>query len=233
MADVLKDTTLLGVGIYSLQEAERFSGVSVQKIRRWIRGYTYDSSGKRRFSKAVWVPQFDRLDGKDALGFLDLIELIVVDTFIQKGVSWNTMRKARVAATKRIGSEHPFCTGAFFTDGRGVFVQLEDISNDHGVIEIVEHQRYFDEIIRPLVAQLEFSDDRKLVSWSPLGFERQVVVDPARSFGAPIVRKEGVPTHSLYSALRAGNSADLVAQWYEVTPIAVADANEFEMKYAA
>jgi len=64
--------------------------------------------------------------------------------------------------------------------------------------------------------------------WSPLGKERTVVVDPARSFGAPIVVPGGVRTRILYGGYKAEGSFQAVADWYRVTSIVVQDAVEFE-----
>ena len=65
--------------------------------------------------------------------------------------------------------------------------------------------------------------------WWPLGEGHSVVIDPERSFGAPIVHREGVQTLILAQAALAENSIETAADRYDVDPIAVAEAVEYEL----
>jgi uncharacterized protein (DUF433 family) len=58
-------------------------------------------------------------------------------------------------------------------------------------------------------------------------------VDPLRSFGQPIVSKEGVPTAVLARAFHVEQSIASVARWFEVSKRAVKQATEFESQLAA
>ena len=53
-----REKTRLGIGIYSVPEASRLSGVASQRIRRWLRGYHYDVRGAARESAPVIAAQF-------------------------------------------------------------------------------------------------------------------------------------------------------------------------------
>ena len=62
----------------------------------------------------------------------------------------------------------------------------------------------------------------------PLGHDRRVVIDGARSFGKPIDDETGVPTYSLWGPVRAGDPVERVAAWFDVPVQAVLDAVEYE-----
>jgi uncharacterized protein (DUF433 family) len=59
------------------------------------------------------------------------------------------------------------------------------------------------------------------VRWWPLGPSAPVVIDPARSFGQPIVSTRGIPTAVLAGAGAAEGPAAKVAWLYDVTLQAV------------
>ena len=72
-----------------------------------------------------------------------------------------------------------------------------------GLLEIVRRQQVFAQIVRPFLKELEFAKGKDLVRWWPLGTQRQVVLDPTRNFGRPIVNRRGVPTEVLARATAA------------------------------
>lgn len=227
------NSNYFSTGIYAVSDAARLSGVSAGRIRRWLRGYRYRSRKKAYASPALWHGQWDPIDRNLALGFLDLIEILFVDAFLKAGVSWITLRQAREHAQELFKDSHPFCTNQFMTDGRGIFVKLLRETGEPGLIDIVERQQVFAQIVSPFFKQLEFVDGHGLARWWPLGNTRMVVLDPTRNFGRPIVAKHGVPTEVLANAIRVTGSMSEVSRWYEVPERELKDAVEFEQHLAA
>ena len=225
--------TALGTGIYSVPEAARVVGVHRSRIRRWMRGYSYRLADGQARSAAMWHGELAPRDNAFALGFRDLMEIRFVDAFLKVGVSWKTMRLAHRHAQKELGTEHPFCSNRFVTDGRSILLREAEASGDTALLDIVSRQHEFARIVEPFFKQLEFSPDQQLLRWWPLGRERNVVLDPARNFGQPRVAMSGVPTHVLAESLKANGSAEEVARWYEVRPEEVRDAADFEARLAA
>ena len=85
------------------------------------------------------------------------------------------------------------------------------------------------DVINPLLVTLDYSGLEKEASrWWPLGKDMPIVVDPARSFGEPIIAGSRVPTRVLYAAHRAGESESAVADWYGVSVAEVIAAIRFE-----
>jgi uncharacterized protein (DUF433 family) len=225
------ETNFYGVGIYSVAEASRLTGVSGSRIRRTVRGYAFKSAGRVLKSPPVFSSQLPVIDGEIAVGFLDLIEVRFVDAFLRRGVSWSTVRKAEAKGRALFDTTHPFATKHFRTDGRGIFADIGGRA-DKAVIELASSQLAFSQVVSPFLAGIDFDGDAAS-RWWPLGASKRVVIDPARSFGQPIVAREGVPTAVLAAAVRAEGAEDVVARTYEVSLASVRHAVEFEKKLAA
>ncbi|HEX4265872.1 MAG TPA: DUF433 domain-containing protein [Verrucomicrobiae bacterium] len=164
---------------------------------------------------------------------MDLIEIRFVDAFLKAGVSWKMIRKAHEKGIEIFGTNHPFCTRGFTTDGREIFVELHKETGERSLMEIVSSQHVFVQIIRPFLKELEFDSEHTLVRWKPATSKRLVVLDPARNFGKPTVARHGVPTEILARAAQASESLEEVSRWYEVPRAEIEDAIEFEQQLAA
>lgn len=226
------DATFLGAGIYSVSEAARLTKVPSARVRRWLQDYSFESQGRHRESKAVWIPQLPRIGGQLGLGFRDLLEIRFVDAFVRAGVTWPTVRKAAEKAADLLNATHPFSTFRFKTDGRLIFADVSGAIGDTSLLELTKSQHYFARIIRPYLRGIEFCSDEP-VRWWPLGNRRCVVLDPQRAFGQPIIASRGVPTAVLAQAMHANGSAAQVARWFETDVNSVRDALDFEEHLAA
>jgi uncharacterized protein (DUF433 family) len=227
------NTTYLNTGIYTVAETSRLTGVSKERIRRWLRGY--HSELRKKNYPPLWESQLPSIENKVALGFLDLIEVKFVDAFLNKGVSWPVIHQVREKAQKLYPeTKHPFCTQKFVTDGRQIFRDLHEETGEDCLEEIATDQRVFAEITKPFLKQLEFRDGTILERWWPLGRDRHIVVDPRKNFGQPTVVTEGIPTQNLARSYKAnGSSLEEVARWFEIRPESVQEAVEYERSLAA
>lgn len=223
---------LAGLGIYSVPEAARLTRVPATSIHRWVRGYKYRVSDRECESHPVWHPQIEPLDGAISIGFRDLMEIRFVDAFRDAGVSWTMLRRAAQKAADEFQTSHPFSERRFRTDGKSIFVELWEEDRSRELRDLVRDQYAFGRILSPFLKDIEFENDEPR-RWWPDGFKRRIVVDPTRSFGQPIVDREGVPTSVLYGAFQAENDEDMVARWFEVTLDSVRRAIEFERSLAA
>lgn len=225
-----KPQELLTAGVYTLPDAARLTSVPPANIRRWTQGYSFIRNGRRRWSPALVPPQLDKIQGAEALSFLDLQELRLLHMFRIRGASWRTLRVAHERAKKWVGHGHPFSTGRFQSAGREVLTEVAASESDHALQNIVSGQLVFRRFIAPYLRGLEFDDD-VVIRWFPRR-DRRVVVDPRRSFGQPIVR-EGVPTSVLARSYRTEKSIERVARWYDVEASSVRAAVDFERRLAA
>ncbi len=221
-------SNLLQIGIYTVAEASRLTGVSPQRVRRWLRGYEFRVKHGRHRSPAVWASQLEPINNAMALGFLDLLEIRAVDAFISEGVSWKTLRQVHDEARTWVGHAHPFCTNRFATDGHTIFMELRERNDEVMLWDMKDVQRVFEKIIRPFVKNVEFDSGKVPLRWWPRGKSRLVALDPRRSFGQPIIFREGIPTQVLARGARANNSIEEVARWFEIPSKSVHAAVEFE-----
>ena len=223
----------LGKGIYTIPDVHRITGLSTQNIRRWIKGYSYHYNGEIRRSRELWMPDFGEIDNVMCLSFQDLVELKFVGAFKNAGLSLQSIKFVLDYAQRVLGVKRPLSTKQFYTDGKKIFIEeAYSESGKRTLEEIKKHQLVFTEIVDPFLKQIEFEDDI-LVRWWPLSMKKQVVLDPMRSFGQPIVNKEGILTEVLNRAFATNQSYELVADWYGTSKDSVQDAVEYEDKLAA
>jgi len=112
---------------------------------------------------------------------------------------------------------------------------MELREENHGVMlwDMRDVQRVFDKVIRPFLKNVEFDGGKVPSRWWPRGKSRQVALDPRRSFGHPIVFREGIATKVLVRSVRANDSVEEVAKWFEISPASVRAAIDFEQALAA
>ena len=226
-------SALLNTGIYTVPDASRLTGVSMSRIRRWLKGYQVERESEKILRPQLWNGQLQPIDDRLALGFLDLIEVRFVDAFLKAGVTWKILREARAVAQTIYKTEHPFCTLRFVTDGRCIFDSGGE-GRKSSMVDLTEGQRVFPTVIKPFLKELQFAKEAgTLESWWPLGLNRFVVLDPRWSFGQPIDAHGNVPTEVLFNAVKAGQSPQEVAHWYEVPLESVRDAARFERSLLA
>lgn len=224
---------LLQTGIYTIPDAARLTGVTPWRIRRWVKGYEFRVKHGRHRSPPVWNSQIDPIGNAIALGFLDLLEVQCVDAFISAGVNWKTLRCVHDRAQQMVHHTHPFCTHRFATDGRTIFLEVREQNDEVTLWDMREVQRVFDRVIRPLLKNVELGEGRTPLRWWPRGKAHLVALDPRRSFGQPIVFREGVPTAVLARSVVANGSVDEVARWFEIPKDSVRKAVEYEQSLAA
>ena len=148
-------------------------------------------------------------------------------------MNWKTLRTAHEKAEQSLGF-YPFSRGNFVTDGRRLFQELApQVKSDGAFVDLISDQASFKRVVSPYIVDLEFAGDGQASEWWPLGKNRSVVLNPKRSFGQPIVAREGVPTNILARAYRAEQSFPRVAHWYDVSERAVRDAVEYETTLTA
>jgi len=220
MTTKLNEPTRLGVGLYSVPEASRLVKVSSQQVRHWI-------DPQEGLIQRVLSPE------EQTITFLELMELHFVQMFRQAGVSLQTIRSAAKTAARHFECRHPFTVHRFDTDGRTIFATLIQTERRKALIEDLKHGQYvFEKIIRPFFKKLQYHQDDAIRFW-PLGATNRIVLDPHRHFGKPIDAPTGVPTKTLFHAIKAGDDPSTVATWLNVPAAAVAAAVKFEESLAA
>jgi uncharacterized protein (DUF433 family) len=228
-----RDLSLLGIGLYTVAEASRLTGISRGRLRRWLRGHTYRAGEAPAISEPVWRRQVPDIDGTLGLGFLDLMEARFVDAFRTASVPWRVIRLCAERAREVAGSDHPFSSPRFRTDGRTIFAEVADRTGEKQLLDLGKNQLAFGRMIGPsLYAGVEFSVDDMPARWWPMGANQEIVIDPKRSFGQPIVNDGGVPTTVIADAVEAEGSVPKVASLFQLPQHSVRAALRFEKRLA-
>ncbi len=212
---------VLGNGIYTYAEAARLLEIKPQRLSRWFVG------GRTRRGPVLESTYAQAVGLERTISFLDLIEALVATKLRAKGVSLIAIRKAHTTLVDILDTPWPFAHGRLCTDGKRVFVHIAEKSKDEALIDAIQRQHVFPEVILPYLKRVDYSKETRLAErWH---IAKGIVVDPQLRFGKPIVEKAGIATSVLASAYRANCSdAELVADWYGVSPRAVDLAVAFE-----
>lgn len=213
---------LLGVGLYSVAEAEQILSqalarrVTTTNLRRW-------AYGRKRLVKeyAPIIQPTVRVEDAYLFTFQDIIELMTIAALRGEGMKMSSVKAAYERARTRFG-EHPFAKKKFSIDGAGIFPKGADLE------DLVTGRRAFTEIVAPLLRDIVTYAGDIPKELTPLGKDRTVLLNPERSFGSPINRETGIPTHILYAMHNAGDPVPVVARWYNVSVEGVQDAVEYE-----
>ena len=224
---------LIGIGLYSVSEASILARVPTRQIRRWLYGYSFQYRGRTHVSAPILEPEPPEIDDHQALSFLDLMELRFIRAFREAGVGLPTIREAARRACQLFDANHPFARQRFRTDGRYIFADIADVTEDRQqrvlLLNLTRNQYAFREVVEPsLYRSMEYSAEGDAALWFPQFPRRSIVVDPRRSFGRPIVSKYAIPTDTLAAAVEAEGSAERAARLYEVPLSAVRSAVEFQ-----
>jgi uncharacterized protein (DUF433 family) len=208
----------LGVGLYSLAEASHLLRTPRRTLSRWLDGYVL----QLRDGYKSYLPVMASKD-ETVLSFGDLIELMYVRSFRNKGVQLDEIRQVAHSYRHLWNTRYPLATKRFATDGRNLL--LEEGEAWRTALS-GQQCAFFDEIGEQLVHTGDLASE-----WRPLGGDRQVVLDPSRAFGKPIDFKSGAHTYILAKAVEAGSTVKEVAWWYETSEGAVQDAVVFEREW--
>lgn len=198
------------LGIYSVPDAARLTGVPPRQIRGWLQGY-----GQRK-GKAPAAPVLHRQhplrDGELALGFLDLLEVAFLGRIVLaagrqgRSPSWRAIRTAAETARRVLNTEHPFAVRRIHTDGRRIFAEAQQETGDLALYDLVgDNFAIYGVLADSFIASVEYDDDTPR-RWTPDARFPRIIVDPRRAFGRPIEATSGAPAEALFDAWRAEKS---------------------------
>lgn len=218
-------------GLYSVPEVARLLGEKPRTIRRWAFGY--NRRGKN-YEPAIF-PDHPEPTDVQALTFLDLVELLFIKGCLEAGVLWPKVREAASTAARLLGADqHPFAMKRWFVDPAGIYLMLGEQEHDQSLVEVAgDAQVAMKEALAPYLHQLDFDIHGLAQRWFPMGTTEPVLIDPRRSFGAPIIQEGGVRTDILAGMYHAGDSVPTVASWFEVEEHEVWAAIRYEEGRAA
>ncbi|MEX2244547.1 MAG: hypothetical protein WD716_11955 [Fimbriimonadaceae bacterium] len=192
-----------------------------------MNGYDFQARYETHHSPPILI-NHSTDDEWEWITFLDLIELLYVSTMRER-LPMPKVRSIAERLHKRTRSRHPLATSQLWLSGVAVYSDVpalgdEDLASCNLAFPFIEEWR----------ETLVFSDKTgEAIEWRPLGASSIIVLDPTRSFGAPIDQGSGITAATLSKAVRVEEDPVVVASWYGTTTDAVLQADEFVGRFVA
>ena len=222
------DDVRFDLGLYTVPEAARLAGIPSRTLTNWVHGYRYPAGGRVAKARPVIRPP-----GRDALSFVNLVEVLALAGYREAGVPMQRVRKALDYAARLMEEPHILASERLLTDGKELFWRYQERSREGGpdLVNLSRQgQKVFPEAVMRYLRQIEWASDRFALRWWPGSEtgEGPVVVDPRRAFGAPVIARTGIRTEDLFSRFRAGEPIQELAKDYGVDLGAVEAAIRIE-----
>lgn len=196
-------------GILNLTQAARYLRVPQRTFHRWAKGY-------ERGKPLLHVVDHHR----DVLPvtFIALAEAHVLEALRTAGVVPQRIRPALNALQKEFGRDYVLVAPELSTDGIDVLWDFSKSSEGHGLIAGDTGQHVIKEIVKDHMKYIAWGQDElpqqlELPTFSPA----KVVVDMRRSFGQPIFAGTGTRVADVAGMVKAGESAETVADEFGIS----------------
>ncbi len=212
----------LSAPTYSIAEASRLTGIGKWSVSRWLRGYRYEGGEQGPVIERSIPPE------STYASFLDLIDLLFVKKFIERGIPLQRIRKAAEEAREYLGTPH-FARSVFFTSSDKIILKLQG----GDMVALLTHgQRAIGEIVEQVYDKLDFEQVTEygfVRRWYPKGKNRYIVIDPQISFGRPTLIGYGVATNNIYDLYLGENKkTEPVSEWFNIPVPKIQAAVQFE-----
>ena len=218
MALDLVDTPVFTAPLYTLREAAAIVGMPATTLHSWARGSSFKGvDGRHHTSQAIVTTT---RSGRGAVvPFVGLAEAYVLAAFREAGVPMQRIRPALDRLERDLGLSAALTSERLKTDGAEV---LWDYGQETGSGEITDPlvvvrngQHVFRDVVERYLRTITYEQNRvsriRLQQFGP-----EVVVDPRRSFGAPVLASRSVRVVDIQDRVAAGEEPVLVADDYGV-----------------
>jgi uncharacterized protein (DUF433 family) len=195
-------------GLLNLAEAGRYLRVPRQTFHRWARGY-------ERGKPLLHV--LDPLSVRLPVTFVALAEAHVLDALRDAGVRPQRIRPALRALQKEFGRDYVLVAPELATDGIDVLWDFAKSRAGSGLIAADTGQHVIREIVEDQMSYIAwdrqgFPQELTLREWLPA----KVIVNIRRSFGQPVFAGTGVRVADVAGMVKAGESAETVADEFGI-----------------
>jgi uncharacterized protein (DUF433 family) len=231
MGDVVN---LLERELYGLGQVDRILGLRSGTARRWIEGY---SRGGKTYPPVIR----EAPTGSEIATWGEFVETRLLAEYRDAGVPLIRMRPAIEALRAEVGTQYPLASARTWLDveGRELVRRVQDevgLDRHLALVVVRTGQRVLDwsrpaEKFRRSVVWTSERQDAQPRLIRPVQDLEDVVIDPLRGFGEPVVR--GVPTEVIAELVRAGDSPSMIAELYELPRDQVDAAVRYELLRAA
>lgn len=219
-----KDIFDIGTGIYTIPDIASILRLPTAKVRRWMKEYWNEKFAQGEYNT------FSQGSGKEQVtNFYTLIEFYTFYQLRLNGVSSFKINKAHDVLAEVYKTKYPFAKSNILTDGKNIFFSGE-------IGEIIEADKTLQinikEILEPFCKSIDFDVNSLATRFYPLGKNHEIIIDPHRQFGQPIIGDTNILTETVFDLYRAGEPLKVIANIFELTSKQVKDAIDFHRNAA-
>jgi uncharacterized protein (DUF433 family) len=223
------------LAVYRVSEAARYLSMPASTLRAWMFG--------QRSSGGTFERVLEPADpARRLLSFLNLVEAHVLSILrVEHGIPLPRIRNAIDYLKESTGKARPLVDLDLQTDGAHLFLRAsEDILNvsrggQYSLVEVIEAflhrvERGDGGVIRlyPFTRKSRIFDPEQLRAQP-----RAVVIDPAISFGRPVIARTNIRTSVVAERYLAGESIEELASDYARPRLEIEEAIRCESRTAA
>lgn len=221
--------SLLDRKVYALADVDRLLTLPAGTARRWIDGY--DRGG-------VHYPPVVREERTrdEAVTWGEFVEARLLAEFRTRGASMQRLRPAVVRLREDFG-RYPLAHASPFldVDGRELVRRVQEqvgIRGHEMLVVVRSGQLIMSAPVRDFVDDITYSSgsNAQATAVAPAKYGGAVTLDPLHQHGRPVVR--AVPTEVVAEQFRAGESAEVIADLFDLTVTQVEQALRFELSLA-
>lgn len=223
-------TNLLDRETYGFAQADRLLGLRSGTSRRWIDGY-------QRAGKHYDPVVREQSTGVEVATWGEFVETRLLAEYRDAGVPLIRMRPVIEALREELNTRYPLASARTWLrpQGQELVRQVQERVGLERRLALV--------VMRTGQTVAEWSteaeDFRGSLEWSdqsdaalperlrPVSALQEVIIDPLRGFGEPVVR--GVRTEIIAELFTAGDPADMIAETYELSRPMVDEAVRYEL----
>ncbi len=214
---------------YSVTEAAHYLRMPEETLRSWIEGRWYSVAGGSKRSKPLIHVDDAK---KEYLSFINFVEAHVLAAIRRRhGVKLPKVRNALDYVRSQFRIARPLVDEAFQTDRLDLFVErygeLINASREgqRAMKEIIGvYLKRIDRDAKGLPIKLYPFTRETQAELAPASDPRIVVMNPAVSFGRPVIDGTGVPVLSIYERYKAGDSVAGLARDFRLEIGAIEEA---------
>lgn len=206
----------LGTGIYTIPEVATILNLPQSKVRRWMSEYWNESFIREDNFK------FSDGTGRELVtNFHTLIEFFTFYQLRLNGVSAQKIVTAHEVLANFLKTNYPFATSNILTDGKNVLFngEIGEIIKADKTLQIV-----IKEVFEPFCRKIDFDKNQLAERFFPLGKKHEVIIDPHRQFGQPVIGTTNILTETVFHLYKGGESTNVIANIYDLTLEQVKDA---------
>lgn len=230
------------VPLYTVAEAARILDVPSSTLSTWAKGYVRPFADRPTVTAGSVITWLEpETAGAPSIPFVGLAEAYVVAAVRRSGVPMQRIRPAIDELKHQIGIDHALASRRLYTDGAELLfdyaIRSADADTAPLVLElvVVRHgQRVFAEALEQYLVNIEYGPDQYASRIRLPSYARaEVLADPLRSFGHPILARGGARVSDVLDRFWSGQSLAELTDEFGAPPEQIEDLVRVASRRAA